>query len=513
MTTTPASSILRAAFTTKKSLWEGFASTPRETIPPSLHSPRAAPGAVSVVGLGFLNAAYLLLSGATRFQADPDALRVRYASTGSSSDERVLTVDSRSRVEIWSGDGVKGGTGPALMAYGLALRGDSRFTHTRVALKEVLAAIATPTCKLPQINPLMAKANFPLRDALLHLSDCAYRDLLPILNSNVEFEPDQSSERSLPELDIRILLDPQSPTPRKDLALNTLTSRLERLIRRGGAALLVGPPGTFKTESAKRAAREGGAHLTVLKGAPGVEDRDFIGAVQPGEEGPVWRDGPLTRAYLAAQSGRSVLLIDEALRFEAAYLNVLIGALDTMSRADLKAMGLEDEVIGSHPGRFYALTLPSGEIIACPATHLSVILTTNWGDDHLQTSDRLDGALSSRMDLTVEVTTPDPETLLEIFVSIAGTHTDLIAPLERLMEHTQDSLQAGGLYSRGLDARKAMALLREARALKEEGLTTREAFLEALEVTGVPHCCPRDPDGALNPEAAQTLREFASKIV
>src|SRR5690606_19079700 len=86
------------------------------------------------------------------------------------------------------------------------------------------------------------------------------------------------------------------------------------------------PTGTFKTETGKQLALTTDARLVTLKGAAGIEDRDFWGSIVPTEHGPKWVDGPLTKAFRSAQKNKTVLLIDELLRFEPLYANVLVGA-------------------------------------------------------------------------------------------------------------------------------------------------------------------------------------------
>ncbi|MFC6662484.1 AAA family ATPase [Deinococcus multiflagellatus] len=290
----------------------------------------------------------------------------------------------------------------------------------------------------------------------------------------------------------------------------------------------MGPPGTFKTETVKRLVLETGAAVVKMRGAPGIEDRDFIGAITPGVNGPEWVDGPLARAFVLAKSRPTVLQIDEILRYHAEHLQVLVGAMDELSYEDARAVlapALDQLADAERPAflqatlpdpgaRYYMLDLPTGEAIFCPKPHLVWALTTNMGEDHLQTAQTLDSALLSRIDLVIDYDRPDVETVMPIYEAVAGD-----ARLAQLGYELEDltyaiAADAEGLLVRPMDARKTIALLKEARACVEDGLSLRDAVLEAAFVTAVPHCCPRDARGLIEEASrAGLLKRIAEEVL
>ncbi|WP_156372719.1 AAA family ATPase, partial [Deinococcus sp. Leaf326] len=313
--------------------------------------------------------------------------------------------------------------------------------------------------------------------------------------------------QALPQINLATLIHP----PLRVRPQTTHRDRLTRLTRRGGVALLVGPPGTFKTETSKQVAVEQGLHLVIAKGSPGVEDRDFIGAVYPTANGPAWVDGPISRAFLMAAKAPTLLLIDEVLRYLPETLNVLIGALDAISTAEALAVGIPQDML-SGGERHYLLPLPNGEHLACPVQNLTWVMTTNLGQDHLQTADRLDGALLSRIDLTLEYREADEQTARALYLQVAGDERIADVAFEAELVTRQAMSTPGALPLRALDARKTIALIKEVRTLVDEGEELAVAFLEAFETVALPYCCPRDPHTGALEEAVKeallgTLRE------
>ncbi|MFC5849315.1 AAA family ATPase [Deinococcus petrolearius] len=304
--------------------------------------------------------------------------------------------------------------------------------------------------------------------------------------------------RTLPQINLATLIHP----PLRARSQTTHRDRLTRLTRRGGVALLVGPPGTFKTETSKQVAVERGLHLVIAKGSPGVEDRDFIGAVYPTAAGPAWVDGPISRAFLLAAKKPTLLLIDEVLRYLPETLNVLIGALDAISTAEALAVGIPQEML-SGGERHYLLPLPNGEHLACPVQNLTWVMTTNLGQDHLQTADRLDGALLSRVDLTLEYREADERTARALYLQVAGDERIADVAFETELVTRQALSTPGALPLRALDARKTIALIKEVRTLVEDGEELAVAFMEAFETVALPYCCPRDPQTGTLEEAVK----------
>lgn len=297
------------------------------------------------------------------------------------------------------------------------------------------------------------------------------------------------------------------PARRRDrVALNPL-ARLERLAANGGTALLSGPTGTFKTETGKQLALAIDARLISLKGAAGLEDRDFWGAVTPTADGPRWVDGPLARAFRTAQRERTVLLIDELLRFEPLYANVLVGALDLVSPAELRAMGHTPFAAGPH----YCVTLPNGETIAAPKRNLTIVATTNLGDDYAQFSD-LDAALMGRFELQIDIPEADATVLRRIYLTVIASEP-LIDRLLTFEAWTRTNTSThGGLLKRATNPRVTLSLLREAARLQDAGMPRRAALEAAFDVTIVPFCAPRDSAGALAEDASAMLADEFRRV-
>lgn len=290
------------------------------------------------------------------------------------------------------------------------------------------------------------------------------------------------------------------PRRRRGHVALTPLARLERLAGSGGTALLSGPTGTFKTETGKQLALAIGARLIGLKGAAGLEDRDFWGAITPTADGPRWVDGPLARAFRSAQRERTVLLIDELLRFEPLYANVLVGALDLVSPAELRAMGHTPFLDGPH----YCVTLPNGETIPAPKRNLTIVATTNLGDDYAQFSE-LDAALLGRFELQIDIPEADVAILRTIYLG-AFAHQPIVDRLLAFEAWTRANTSAhGGLLKRATNPRVTLSLLREASRLAEAGMTQRDALAAAFDVTIVPYCAPRDATGALAEDACAML--------
>jgi len=285
------------------------------------------------------------------------------------------------------------------------------------------------------------------------------------------------------------------------------------LLERGGSALLYGPSGTFKTESGKALALELRAHLVLMKGDPSVEARDFKGGAHaegsrsvPLPEGDAlpdllrglitathtqnpfqWRDGPLAQAFVLAQKARTVLLIDEVLRFQGEELGVLMGAMDTVSGIEIRALGLEPgQVLPGYAGRYHLLKLPNEEVLFCPTEHLIWVLTTNVGRDYVQAATRLDAALRSRIDLCLYLEAPDPRTLRGVLESVCSDSA-LVETMLSLDAFVRAELAApNSIFLRPLDARKLIALLRTTLQLEARGRARREALTEALRLVAVP---------------------------
>lgn len=508
---------LNAAFRVQEKFFSGLSQ--REVIPEVLHAP-GSPAGQHYYGPGVGHAVALLLTGQLTVRADRAAsLSVSYRSSDGVSVRSVTSQGHQTGACQWHGD-LAGATGAAVMTLLVSLF-SPHFKVTHVALRQLADLTGYPVdrsslAQLPAHNPAV-------KGALLHLSDCLYYELKEALEAGTISEGGcelRDTQLVNPAVIASLLGQGNLPTI-ATRSSGTPLAQLTRLARRGGAALLVGPPGTFKTETVKQLVLETGAAVVKLVGSPGIEDRDFIGGITPGEGGPRWVDGPLARAFSLARRGKVVLHIDEILRFLPEHLNVLIGALDTLSYRDavavlrppLLAQGMNEaevealtlQELPDEGARYHLLSLPTGEAIFAPRANLVWGLTSNMGEGHLQVAQGLDDALLSRISVVIDFTRPDPSVALPIYEAVAGD-----AALARLAldfeDLTHEIVQdAEGLLARPLDPRKVIALVEEARACLEEGMGLKEAFSSAALVTAVPHCCPRDTRGVIEPAARELL--------
>lgn len=496
-----------AAFMVQENCWADLSRGLQ--IPAPLCSSRAAPGSRRTYGPGVGRAVFLLLSGAANLftaGADFELTYVSATQPATGSAAQVKRVGLRSGQLI--GD-LEGASGPYLVGLVAALRGHPCFEETACALHALITLADGLPSRLSDAALRARSAQGPFRSALLRCCDAVYTDLKEALDTwSLGTAPDSPTPLTSPT-PLASLWTGGMKLTKEVKPPQTPLDRLRRLVRGGGVALLIGPPATFKTSLAKQAALLEHATLTVLKGAPGVEDRDFYGGVVPTPTGAQWVDGPLTRAFAAAAEGKSTLLIDEALRFLPEYLNVLIGALDTYSPEELIAQDVTTslETLSALGKRFYALTLPTGETLCAPCQNLSVILTTNMGDDHLQVGERLDAALLSRVNMEIEIRQPDPLLRHTLYFEASGQCSELVKAVIHLEEAIEAEIEGGeDLFTRRLDARRSLSLLGEAAALQGEGYSLREAFLEACETTALPYCTPRDERGLCEKAAGARLR-------
>ncbi|MFC4455245.1 AAA family ATPase [Deinococcus sonorensis] len=484
----------------------------REEIPLALHCPLDPQSSTRTYGPGLGYAVYTLLRGWVTVRASGAQLSVSYPSSSASKAAREVCASG----DRWGGDLSSSSATPHLAVVS-ALLGSPHFPHSRNALKRFVTQVEQHTSeRWPYTQVLGGLTNAPeVKQALLGLSDALYFEIKAAGASGAVQDGGQVG--ALPDLPLGPLIEDllgrgaaQAAGPVRGLGLE---ARLRRLMRRGGAALLRGPKGTFKTSTAKRAALAEGAALSVVCGAPGMEDVDLIGGLYPGDTGLVWRDGPVTRAIAAAQDGPSVLLVDEALRFHAEHFNRFVTLLDRYSADEARAMGVPDALLPDEAARYQLLTLPTGDVLAAPAERLTVIFTTNAGDEYIQTSSGFDAAMLSRIDLVIEVLEADLQVLLPL-LDQAGGDPRLTTVAVSLMQWTQAELaEPGCLLCSHLDARKALSFLREARENLSYGLDLRGALLDACTHVVLGVICPLDSAGRLDAGAcAAVMNELQALI-
>lgn len=307
--------------------------------------------------------------------------------------------------------------------------------------------------------------------------------------------------------------------------------RLTRAFRQGMNALLVGPPATLKTSAVKDVAVTAGCWMISMRGAPSVEDRDFIGAIMPSEKGPRWVDGPLARAFTLGASAPGIILIDEVLRYQPDTMGSLITVMDELSYTEARlilepplrhkgsglltpeqrdaardldqAVNTEVESIiaenlPDRDARYYMLELPNSEILFAPTRNISFMLTTNWGEDHAQVASNIDGALRSRINMVLEFVRPNPEKALRIYQQAADGNAHLVQIATTIDDLFFTEMQDEEcLFDRSTDLRKIKAFIEDAQACLTDGMTLTAAIREAAQTVLVSHVCPRDVRGNL----------------
>jgi MoxR-like ATPase len=283
--------------------------------------------------------------------------------------------------------------------------------------------------------------------------------------------------------------------------------KIEQLIESGSSILLTGPTGTFKTETAKRATVATGRSMIVIKGMPGLEDRDLIGGITRTTGDPKWVDGPLTKAFRLAQSQKVCLIVDELLRFEAYYQAIFIGALDELAVDELNSMGLQalaDE-------RHRMLTLFNGETLIAPVSNLSIIATTNLGDEYIQAGGRIDGALLGRFNAIIDFKYADEKVALALYEAVAVNKAAALAAFEVEKFTRAKTVMDSGTLQRELNPRVVKNWLEQHARNIKAGAPATIAFLEAAEYTVIPFCVPRDSYGQLEETAKSSLMDEIRK--
>lgn len=240
----------------------------------------------------------------------------------------------------------------------------------------------------------------------------------------------------------------------------------------------------------------------------------LFGGVYPDGKGSIsYVEGPLSEAWRCAAEGqRVVLLLDELARMDALYHALLIGALDSLSGAEIAARPKLSQAATRLPfatlpaERYRVLSLPNGVVLIAPAARLSVIATTNLGSAYQQATPQLDPALLRRFALRLEV-----ERLEEAARRAILEQQGLPAPVARALVALEEfsitnTASEGGLLQEALNLGVLLDWGQEARARFEDGETWPRALAAAAEYTAIPFSCPRLADGRLEPPAVNVLR-------
>src|SRR3954453_5608981 len=374
---------------------------PRQPIPDALKSRHAQPGRSSVVGMGVVKGIVGVL---TRTHAVAWSGNGSWAATlGSDSTPGTHYHLGTDGSGIWSLP--RAGTSYLAAAAGLyaALDPvrpdddvDARWQQLLLALRLAVSHGAPYTGD----EVVRVSRSTPVQEAMMALADAVYF-FVKHTNPQVRDEAWSAPPASV---------DPRLWRPHTVPAAavgTTPLAMLGRLIRRGGTALLSGPTGAGKTTGAKQACLAAGARLVVVKGRPGLDDRQLYGGIYPTADHFQWVDGPLAQAWRLAHHEPVVLLIDELARLDPYHLAALIGALDRLNGAEVRAVLGQDDVAAivglDDTAEYYLLQLPNGDRLLAPCRHLTIVATTNLGTDYVQVQASFDAALLRRFAVQLEI--------------------------------------------------------------------------------------------------------------
>ncbi len=174
--------------------------------------------------------------------------------------------------------------------------------------------------------------------------------------------------------------------------------------------LYEGERGAGKTVTARAFARTNGYKRVEFGGHEGIESPDMLGYLVPRDKGSmVWKDGPISEAFRAAQKTKTVLIIDELLRIRQRELSILLTALSPDEGVYRVRTG---RIIGEDDG------VATEEELECPVENLCVVATTNVGSEYAV--DEIDPALAERFVILRKDTTPAE--LKRILGEIAKRH-------------------------------------------------------------------------------------------
>jgi MoxR-like ATPase len=480
----------------------------RQEIPLELCHPlsQAKTAKPSVVGLGLVSAICKLLLGEVTLGRDGNNLSITY--TSSNGDSRTVSSEVSNPNDplerFWSQ--AKGTHAATLLAIADAVVTGS-LPDVASDWHDFLHLLRLTLGKQPpyfERQLLTASADKLCNDTMMKLTDTIYRTVSQALKEG-SLEDCDVTARSFPAVSLEVLYTNTASTI--SVSETCMKQTLVDLIHEGGTALLLGPTGTLKTETAKAACLESNAALVVIKGRIGLEDRDFYGGVYPVGKSVKFVDGPLTKAFRSAGRQKTVLLVDELLRLEPHYLNAFIGVLDSYTAQEMWAMGVSP----CNDERHYLLELPTGESVAAPCSQLSVIATSNLGHDYLQ-AQTVDAALLGRFALQLDMGYLAEQELRDFYKTQTGDEklTQALVALELFTrENTTDT---HGLLARAANSRVMLNAAGEYKRQLARGVSTRDAFTGAVRLTLIPFCVPRTSSGALEESAEMRLRLEVEKV-
>lgn len=472
------------------------------SIPESYRSPLNTSGR-GQVGLGYLKAVVDLLTDGVIIGrgATYDAISVSYVSGGT---EKTARTEQNPNGRQWIGT-----MGVTFSARLLLLEALLRGEHPDVKdaffglFNKLKGLIGRPWPFAPADVARHASA---CDGEMMLLCDVMYFAVLG-LESTDDVEHVDGNLSPLNAFDLHDVLEPPT-APVAAPAVGNLTPRLTRMVRRGGATMLLsGPSASFKSTFARQAAVGAGAALFVVQGTKSIEPIDLLGSMQVIGGDTNWVDGPVAQAMRSAQRDKTLLLIDEAMRLEPENLNAIIPMLDRIPASDLPSMGIEPIADGPH----FVLRLPE-ELIPAPVENLSVALTTNLGSGFFQPGDALDSALETRLRYKFHLERPGREVTEPIYRAVWDDSV-VIEPLYALEQFTRENLiRDGGLFADSLSVTTNLAFLEELVTETEDGVSLKEAFYDTAEFTLAPAVCPRDDYGRFEDAAFKTFMDKVKRV-
>lgn len=490
--------------------------TRRQPIPSQLASAKASQQ--SVVGLGTVKAACRMLHMVNGIGYDDTGVTLHMLG---SSGPHILGTHQGT----WYTEHLSYLTGMLAIADLLVLH--HTMQHPNCAefarrWQDLLATLTQERGTTPPYNAqalISAASNDDVTNAMMAATDALYyaiKAFTPAIENASDPQPRPIARGALETIIYgqpapAIPAPPPAPTPATPTTGTVAT--LQRLIRRGGTALLVGPTGVGKTYAVKQAVVAEGARLVIVKGRPGLDDRQLYGGIYPTADHYQWIDGPLAKAWRAAHAGEHVvLIIDELARLDPYHLAALIGALDPVSGSEVRSMQLPLEV-DDHT-LYYVLSLPNGDNLVAPCRHLSIVATTNLGSDYAQLHTTFDAALLRRFSLQLDIESLSSDVQRHILVHEQHLPQDAATVLVASAEFSTTAIAAnGGLLQRELNLGTLINWAAEARALVDDGTPWADALRTAADLTAIPFACPRLADGRIEVPAAQMLREHLDTLI
>lgn len=525
-------SIFSAAYAANEKFFNdipGFA--PQASLDKKLWSPRANMDR-RIYSPGIALALAKFLTGEFKIQSSEKELWIEICEKIRDGRNQSLTIRAAHNQQeiVWSSsDQFEYQASAGAIGLASALKWPETFTDTIHRLREIINVTGFPidSKKLKT----MTKQKPELQDLIRSFTDYLYGEVTFLLGTEsihiqTEIKDEQPSYQPWSVADLQAKLQTSMPN---ESSTELINDKLERLVKRGGAALMVGPPGTFKTTMARKLAVKLGTHIVEVRGSPGLEDRDLFGMYIKNEQGQLeWIDGPLPQVFSLAREKNTVALVDEVLRFLPETTNVFITLLNELDYEDcvlllkpaLLAAGVTlsqlpaklQLYLPEEHERYYMLTLPNGQSLFALKKRITWVFTTNWGEDHLQVASNLDAALESRIEMLIEVERADREVTFPIYQQLAGPWPDLAAFAIELEDESHHQMaDTEGLFRRALDPRKMIAFLKDARSLMDEGKSFKTAVLRAAEHTIIPHICPRESNGLLERASIERANEIIEK--